>query len=288
MSRLFLVLVGFSLLAVDGCTSDDANSPAGTPGTPDDSDAGNDTTTGGRPSGALVRVFNAYAPLNGEPAPVDIYPKPFVLEGAKPTRTQAYGAMSEPFDPTVADEAGDMFISFYWANTTGNGTALMSKTETLKGGEYITYFLTTGSEKQEDTGRRFGAIHAYFHNPPPGSDGDVPPGKGLVTVDTIGLDEVLSNASSMNLFFSVGTGCTKGVNDSEFTTTGVGPGSAGTFALAPGEYTGTVYDDIDCAKNPLASAKIAVTEGTRTVFFIYAPKDGDVRNIVVPLQPKTP
>jgi len=275
MSHVVPLLVALSLSAA--CSSNESDSPSG----------GDGTATGGRPSGALVRVFNAYAPLDGEPGPVDIYPKPWVLDGAKPLRTQPYGELSEPFDPTVADDAGDMFLSFYWANTTGNGNELMSNTETLKGGEVLTYFLTTGSEQQSG-GRRSGALHTYVHTPKPGFGIDVPPGKGLLSVDSIGLEAVLSNAADMHLFFSLGSGCAKGIGDSESTTQGVGPGSAGAYALDPGEHSGTVYDDAKCLKNPVANATFTISEGGRSVFFVYAVKDGDIRNVVVPLEPKTP
>jgi hypothetical protein len=294
MKPYFALLVIPSLAGaayVIAACSDDGN------GTPSNLFPGADASTGnpsgsapeGRPSGASIRVFNAYTPLNGEPGPIDLYPDSFVLDGAKPKQTVPYGTMSKLYDPTVKGDDGDMFLSAYWAGTTGNGNSLISQTETLKGGEVITYFITTGSSPQE-SGRRFGAIHAYFHQPEPGGlTVDVPAGKGLLTVDTIGLGEALADPGAYNLYFGTGTGCQKAIGDTEFSTTGVGPGSAANYALDPGSYTGTVYNDASCIANPIVqNVPFEITASGRTVLFVYAPKDKEFGSTVVPLEPKTP
>lgn len=273
-----LALLSFSM----GCTDIGSGLPTGS------ADDGSGNAPEGKSSGALIRVFNAYTPLNGEPGPIDLYPEPFVLEGATPNRSVPYGTLSEPFDPTVKDDDGNMFLSAYWGGTTGNGDNLVNKTETLKGGEVITYFIATGDVTQEGSGRRFGSIQAFFHDPPSGGlSTDVPAGKGLLTVSTIGLDKVLSAPESYGLYFGTGAGCTKAIGDTDFSQTGVGPGSAADFALDPGDYTGTVYNDATCAANPIvANVPFTIEEGGRNVLFVYAPKDKDFRSAVVPLTPK--
>ena len=70
--------------------------------------------------------------LTAEPGPIDIYPDPWVDAGAKPLISIPYGTVSDYFDPTVADEQGDMFLSAYRSGETGNGNALADQTETLK------------------------------------------------------------------------------------------------------------------------------------------------------------
>lgn len=276
------------VLCLAACTSD--NDGSSNPG-PDGSTSGSSgSAPGSRPSGALVRVFNAYAPLNGEPGPVDLYSRPFALEGATPKLTVPYGTMSELFDPTVSDEAGDMFLSIYWAGTTGNGSELISKTETLKGGEVITFFLTTGPSTQSG-GRRFGASQTFFHQPKedPFAAAGVPTTKGLLMVDTVGLEEVLAEPSTYRMFFGIGTGCYKAVKDTESSMQSVGPGTGATFAFDPGRYSGTVYNDPNCAANPIVqNVPFEIAAGGRSMLFVYAPKENDFRAAVVPLEPKQP
>lgn len=287
---LALLTLGIGVLGTIACTSDGDDDNDGT-FIPDTDGGTFDAPTGdppaGNPSGALVRVFNAYAPLNEEaPGPVDLYPDPIALEGATPKLSVPYGTMSELFDPTVKGDNGDMFLSMYWPGTSGTGNALMSKTETLKGGEVITYFLAPGGSPQE-SGRRFGTIQAHFHQPSEGfTTPSIPEGKGLLNVSTIGLEQVL-DPETHNLFFSIGAGCAKAIGDSEFTTSGVGPGSGATYALDPGSYTGTVYNDSDCVANPVVeNVAFTVNAGERNVFFVYGPAENDIRTVVVALEPK--
>ena len=294
-SLAFLVPVGLVLGLLAGaaaCSDDDSGGgPIDGVADPDAStvDGSSGQSPGGNPSGALVRVFNAYTPLDGPPGPIALFPDAYAMDDAKPMLSVPYGTMSELFDPTVKGDSGDMFLSAYWAGTTGNGKNLINQTETLKGGEVITYFIATGQVPQ-DSGRRFGSIHSYFHDPKPGGlSVEVPAGKGLITVDSIGLEQVLADPGTYGLYFGIGgPGCAKAIGDTEFTTTGVGPGSAGNFALDPGSYTGTVYNDATCAANPIVeNVPFEIEEGGRTVLFVYAPTDKDFRHIVVPLEPKT-
>jgi hypothetical protein len=286
------ILLASLLLAACSGSPAGGGDPAG--GDPPDDGGSSGGSSGqaaeGRPSGALIRIFNAYTPMNGEPGPVDVYTQAFVLEGAKPKLTIPYGTMSELFDPTVRDDLGNTHFSMYWAGTTGNGVALMSQSATLTGGEVITYFLTTAEATQE-SGRRFGALQAFPHQPPEDAvdPNYAPPGKGLLIVTSVGLDHVLSDPSSYRLFFGVGSGCLKAIHDQDFALTSVGPGTQGKYALDPGSYKGAVYDDDQCAKNPIVQdVAIEIAADSRNVMFVYAPKDGDFRAAVFPLEPKKP
>ena len=189
--------------------------------------AGGGLPAGNRPSGAKVRIVNAYAPLNGDPGPIDVYAAPWAGDGDAPLLSVPYGTVSEYFDPTVSDDAGDMFLSMYWAGTKGNGSELISQTETLKGGEVITFIVATGDSTQ-DSGRRFGSIQAFFQTASGGALGQSTPapGKSLLLVDTNGTENVIAKPDSTTWYFSAGTGCTKAINDDANTAFG-GEGASG-------------------------------------------------------------
>ena len=301
MRRTMLLIV--TCMLVVGCSSggsapSGAASSDGSPGAsaPDAAtsvpEAGAGLPSGQRPSGAKVRIVNAYTPLNGDPGPIDVYAAPWASAGDKPLLSVPYGTVSDYFDPTVADDAGDMFLSMYWAGTTGNGNELVSQTETLKGGEVITFIVATGDTTQ-DSGRRFGSTQVFFQAASGGTFGQSTPapGKALLIVDTNGVDQVLSSPDKATWFFSAGTGCTKGIDDDANTLTGAGPGSAGTYQLDPGRYTGSIHayandsSDVPTCDNPalLGGIPITAVADQTAILLIYAPKDGDLRSLFIPL-----
>lgn len=254
--------------------------------------AGGGLPEGHRPSGAKARIVNAYAPLDGAPGPLDIYASPWAAEDDTPLLSVPYGTASAFFDPTVSDNAGDMALSAYWAGTTGNGSELISQSETLKGGEVITFIITTGDSTQ-DSGRRFGQIQSFFAEASGGTFGQATPepGKALLVVDTVGIDQVLPATDGSTWYFGTGNGCTKAIDDDANTLTAAGPGSAGTYQLEPGAYTGSIYaygSDFNgfptCDGSPLVGdVGIQAVADQTTVLLVYAPKDGDIRTLVVPL-----
>ena len=258
--------------------------------------AGGDSSGGavGRASGAKVRIVNAYTPLNGDPGPIDIYAEPWASEGDRPLLSVPYGTVSDWFDPTVADEQGDMFLSAYWAGTTGNGNSLIDQTETLKGGEAITFFVATGSEPQE-SGRRYGAIQAFYGQAGNGEALQNTPasGKARLVVTAVGLDNVLANPDAATWYLSLGNGCTKGVGDDEFTQTALSPGAGASYDVDPGANTAAIHaygmDNTsipDCSNAAIVGdIPLTLAADRTTALFIFAPKDGDLRTLVVPLQP---
>ena len=247
---------------------------------------------GHRPSGAKVRIVNAYAPLNGAPGPIDVYAGPWAGDGDTPLLSVPYGTVSDYFDPTVSDDAGDMFLSMYWAGTKGNGNELISQTETLKGGEAITFIVATGDSMQ-DSGRPFGSIQAFFQKASGGTFGQSTPapGKALLIVDSNGVENVIAKPDSATWFFSAGTGCTKAINDDANTLSGAGPGGGGTYQLDPGSYTGSIHayakDDpsIPTCDNAALIGNLAIkaVADQTAILLIYAPKDGDLRTLFIPL-----
>ncbi len=253
---------------------------------------GGGLSAGQRASGAKVRIVNAYAPLNGDPGPIDVYAAPLASPGDTPLLSVPYGTASAFFDPTVSDAAGDMSLSFYWGGTTGNGSQLASQDETLKGGEVITFILTTGDTTQ-DSGRRFAEIQPFFQQSSGGTFAQTTPapGKALLVVDSNGFDQVLPAAANSTWYFSTGNGCTKTVGDDANSLTAAGPGGTGTYQLDPGSYTGSIHayasDATDlptCDNSPLIGNIAVKAIADRTVvLLIYGPKDGDFRTLFIPL-----
>lgn len=297
-------------LLLASCSIDDVNPPRERGRSNDAEDAGEpkqavgddiddiDDTSGGPsgtkhlPSGAKARIFNAYAPLNEDPGTLDFYAEPWASKGDKPLLSVPYGQVSKWFDPTVVDEDGNAFLSVYWSGTIGDDNSLISKTETLKGGELITYFVTTGSETQE-SGRRYAGMQTFF------ADEDLVPfgvdvstqGKAFLVVSSVGIDEVIENPDDSIFNFSLGDGCAKAIDDDEFSLTAVGPGTSGTYLLDPGSYTGSIharaFDDFTpatCDGEPiLDDIEFDLEADQKAALFIYAPKDGEFRSQFVSL-----
>ena len=285
--RRTMSLIATCMLVV-GCSSG-GTEPSATAGVPA---GGGGLPAGQRASGAKVRIVNAYAPLNGDPGPIDVYAAPWAAPGDTPLVSVPYGTASAFLDPPVADAAGDMSLSFYWAGTTGNGGQLASQDETLKGGEIITFILTTGDTTQ-DSGRRFGEIQPFFRQSSGGTFAQTTPapGKALLVVDSNGLDQVPPATADSTWYFSTGNGCTKTVGDDAGSLTAAGPGGTGTYQLDPGSYTGSIHaypsDATDlptCANSPLiGNLAIRAIADRTTILLIYGPKDGDFRTLFIPL-----
>lgn len=247
----------------------------------------------GRPSGARVRVVNAYVPLDDAPGPIEVYSHAWASEGDKPLMRVPYGGVSEFFDPTVYDDDGNTFIAIYWPGTQGDGNALISATETLHEGDVVTYVLTTGSSEQE-SGRRFGAMRTFFHGQLADSlPGDADPeGKAILVVDSTGMDQVLSSPEESSFFFSVGDGCAKAAGDSDFSLTAIGPGTSGTYLLDPGSYSGSIHeharDDSDvpsCDDDPvLEDLEIDAAPDEEALLLFYASEDREFDALFVPLE----
>lgn len=290
MRRLIsLVAIGVLLAACGGGTGDGGQTggaeTAG-PGLPTDAGGGN---SGGRPSGAKVRVVNVYNDGSGSPASIDVYPEPWVLDGATPLLSVPYGTVSEFFDPTVADDQGDMFLSFYRHGQTGNGTELISKTETLKGTEIITYVLMSDAEKAEDGSPKL-YLQPLFHHP--GSDlfdATAQPGNGVVLVNMHGISGIVTAPEGTTWFLGAGQGCKKAIGDDEFTLTAAGPGDGSRYEFAPGDYSLSLHPSLpdtfpDCSTAALVSGvNVNVVADQATLLVVYAPSATDIKTMVLPL-----
>lgn len=244
--------------------------------------------SGGRPSGAKVRVVNLYNDGTGAPTSIDVYAAPWVLEGAKPLLSVPYGTATDFFDPTVADDQGDMFLSFYRHGQTGNGNELISQTETLKGGEVITFMLMSDAEKADDgTPKLF--LQALFHGSSDFYDATPAPGQGILLVNMHGISGIVQAPEGTSWFLSRGQGCMKAIGDDQYTTTAAGPGDGTRYALDPGDYSfslNPVAPDAaaDCTTPPLISGlKASLVADQTTLLVVYAASATDIRSMVLSL-----
>ncbi len=164
----------------------------------------------------------------------------------------------------------------------------MTQQETVKSGDVITIFLTTG-DKLDSGG--YGGLDQVFFNTPPADFGlaTAPPGKGLLIVVSSGLDQTLASPDARDWYVSLGKGCDPGLDGGDGTTVTVSPGSSGaTFALDPGSVTVTIHatspdSQPDCGGSPIASATVTAKPGVTDVLFLYG-TDGDLHAEMVPLE----
>jgi hypothetical protein len=243
---------------------------------------------GGRASGAKVRIVNVY---NGgdKAASIDVYAAPWVDTGATPLLSVPYGTATEFFDPTVADDQGDMFLSFYRHGETGNGTEVMSQTETLKGGEIITYILMSDAELRDDGTPKL-YLQSLYHAPG-GSQFDATPepGKGILIVNMHAIEPAVTAPDGTSWYLSAGQGCKKGLNDSADTLSAAGPGDGSKYAFDPGTYTLSLHPAVsgdfpDCSTKALISGiEFTVEAGKTSVLVVYAPSATNVKSMVLPL-----
>lgn len=288
--KSFLVPALLASLVLAACSSDatsntgDPSSPTGNPG--DGTGTGTGDTSGGgdntglRPSGALYRIVNIYDPLNAAPPKIDVYPKAFALDNDQPTRSIDYGTATELYDPPVY-EGGNMFESLYAAGTKGNGNSVMSKTETLKGGEVITAVLATGPTKDE-SGRNLGSLRSYFrdssYNKP------IAAGSGHLIVDMLGLDYVMPETKEQQYGVKVGDKCLPSVDDTEFTKLVLSPGTQNEYELAPGAITASVIEGADCSGTPiLENVPVTIQANGRALLVVYNVRGTGFRSVSVAL-----
>ena len=292
MQRLFsLCAVGLLVAACGGgggTTPTSAVASGGTPSTGADATSPTVVVPGGRPSNAKVRIVNVYN--GGAKAPsIDLFAAPWVDSGATPLLTVPYGTATDFFDPTVADDQGDMFLSFYRHGETGNGTEVMSQTETLKGGEIITYVLMSDAETRDDGTPKL-YLQSLYHSPTGGQfEATPPPGKGLLLVNMHGIEPAVTAPEGTSWYLSAGQGCAKGINDGADTLSAAGPGDGSIYALDPGDYTlslhpSAVGDVPDCSTPALIGGiKVTISAGTTSLVVVYAPTATDLKSILLPL-----
>lgn len=289
MRRLLSLVAVCALVAACGGTGGDGPANGMVTAGPGATTSGENGGSRGQPSGAKVRIVNVY---NGGPtaASIDVYAAPWVLDGATPLLSVPYGTASEFFDPTVADDQGNMFLSFYRHGETGNGTEVMSQTETLKGGEVITYVLMSDAEMREDGTPKL-YLQSLFH----GSTGGVlaataAPDNGVILVNMHGLEPAVAQpADGGSWFMSTGKGCTKAIGNDEFTLDAAWPGDGTRYELAPGDYTlsfhpSPVGDFPNCSTTPtLAGVQAKVAAAETTLVVAYAPSANDIKTMVLSL-----
>ncbi len=288
MRRLLsLVAVGALVAACGGAGGDGPTNGTQTAG-PGPTTIGGGGGSAGRPSGAKVRIVNVY---NGgdKAATIDVYAAPWVLDGATPLLTVPYGTATEFFDPTVADEAGNMFLTFYRHGETGNGTELISQTETLKGGEIITYVLMSDADTRDD-GTPVFQLQSLYHAPGGGIyDATPEPGKGVLIVNMHAIEPAVTAADGVSWYLSAGQGCKKSINDAADTQTAAGPGDGTEYVFEPGDYSLSLHESSpgafpDCSAPALISGIKATVVADKTMLLVvYAPTATGLKSMVLPL-----
>lgn len=287
-SRPFAAALLSVLLALltAACGTGDPGIPGGTPTAP--TGGGPGATPAGPGSGAQARIVNLHVPAKGEPGPVDVYLKPFALEGDKPAFSVPYGEIGAFFDP---DPDGDtnVFLSVYRPGETGNGNSIMSWTETVAKGDTMTFVLSTGENLDAD-GNRFGQLQTFDHV----VTGDVPrptAGSALLMVNTVALENVTSDMDDYYMLVSAGgSGCANAFYDTDGGRGLLGrqldyllpPGSTAiSFHRYPSDGSGG-----DCSETPfLADVPVTLAADERVLLLLYAPKADDYRTLLVPLEP---
>jgi hypothetical protein len=289
--RRLLVLVAVAVLFA-ACGGATGGGPGQTSG-PETAGPGLPTNGGGggalgRPSGAKVRVVNAYNGGSGVPS-IDVFAGTPGASGATPLLSVPYGTASDFFDPTVLDEQGDMLLTFYRHGQTDSAAELMNQTETLSGTEIITFVLTSGAEKADDGSPKL-FLQAFFNDP-----GDVyfdatpQPGKGVVYVDMRGVDAVVGAPQGTDWFLSAGQGCKKAIGNDEFTLDAAGPGDGARYEFDPGDYTLSLHPSApgvvpDCSAPALVSGvNVSVAADQTMLVVVYASSATDVRSMVLSL-----
>jgi hypothetical protein len=244
---------------------------------------------GGRPSSAKVRIVNVYNAGAGRPDTIDVYAEPWVEAGARPLTTVAYGTATDFFDPTVADEQGDMFLTFYRHGETGNGNQLITQTETLTGSEVITFVLSSSAELAADGSPKL-LLQALFHGSTSGFFDPTPaPGEGVLLVNMHGIDGIVQPPEGTTWYLSTGQGCTKALGNDEYTLSAAGPGDGAQYPFDPGGVTVSLHPSApdafpDCSTPPLISGVTAsIAAGQTTLVVVFAPTPTEVRSMVLSL-----
>lgn len=266
-------------------------------GATDDAGAGLATFNGGggggggnQASGARVRVFNGYSPITSEPGAIEVYGDSFVGDDSKPVMSVPYGTLSGFFDPGVFDAEGDASLTFLPAGQKGQDKALMTQSETLHAGDVLTIYVGTGDKRDDGT---FGVFdQVYFHHPTGNGGADTPPpGSGLLIVTSSGLDGLMTSAANQSWYVSYGNGCESGLGGGDGITVTVSPGQTGaTYELPPGHVKVAIYarpsdQAAACTGEPIARAEVDAKAGTIDVLVLYAPKDGQLKAQMIPLEP---
>ena len=269
------------------------------PGATSDGGGGNATTApggggggggGGQPTGAKVRIFNAWTPDGATTGSVDVYADSLVGSDSKPVITVPYGTLTDFFDPGTFDSAGDVTLTFLPAGVKDQAKVLMNQNETLKSGDVLTIYLGTGSKRDDGTYGSFDQV--YFHQVLDGGGANTPPpGKALLIVTSSGLDGIMTSQADKTWDVGVGNGCEAGLGNGPGITTTVSPGATGAeYDLQPGSYTVGIYASASdqagtCTGEPIAQAKLDAKANERAVFILYAPKDGALKSLMIPLEP---
>ena len=300
MRRMVLLAIALTLAACGGgstATSGPGSTAAGAvpdatadPGTvePGTAAPADNSGFGGQPSGAKVRVFNAYADPVGTGATLDLYPVPYINEATKPLLSVPYGKLSPVFDPLKSDDAGNSWLTGYASGEFGNGNEVMGVTNTLKGTEVILYLVARGTGEMGNG--RAGALSEGVYDPTAGGSSRTPPpaGKGRVLISASGLDQIITDDVTWSVSF--GDGCTLGPDDTQYASQLMSPGASGAvYELKPGTYTMSLHPYVSggeiptCKDKSVFDVQVPVEDGKVVQVFLWATTPDALQAAVIPL-----
>lgn len=287
-SIVALILSALLVLLVTACGSGDAGTPGVTATAPTGGSGPGATAVAGPGSGAKARIVNLYVPATGAPGPVEVYLKPFALEGDTPAFSVPYGEIGTFFDP---DPDGDtnVFLSVYRPGVTGNGNSIMSWTDTVATGDVTTSVLATGPNTDSD-GNRFGQTFEFDHGPA-GQLAVPSAGLALLVVNAAALENVIPDLGDSYLFVSTGQGCAPAYYDTADTRSLLGrqleyqlPPTTTTISIH--RYPADESGFADCSNTPLlADVPVAIGAAGPVLLLLYAPNVDEYRTMLVPLEP---
>jgi hypothetical protein len=298
MRRMLLLAIALTLAACGGgstATSGPASTAAGATGAAPDATVdpgtaapGGNSGFDGQPSGAKVRVFNAYTDPVGTGVGLDLYPVSFITDATTPLLSVPYGKLSPVFDPLKSDDAGNSFLTGYASGEFGNGNEVMSLTNTLKGTEVILYLVARGTGEMGNG--RAGAISEAVYDPTAGGSSRTPPpaGKGRVLISATGLDQVITDDVSWSVSF--GDGCTLGPDDTQYASQLMSPGTSGAlYELKAGTYTMSLHTYVSggeiptCTDKSVFDVQVPVEDGKVVQVFLWATTPDHLQAAVIPL-----
>jgi hypothetical protein len=233
--------------------------------------------------------MNAYAPLNAPPGPVDVYSGFSAAADQQPLLTVPYGAISDWFDPGVFDDQGDANVSYYPAGKKGRDDQLMSKSETLKGVEQVTAFLTTGSYTAP-SGANLGQLTENFEKGSQGGFASPVPGKANVLTFSSGLENTMSK-KDRTWFLSAGSACLSRPDPAQYEGPQSVNGGNGVLSVDPSatkltlhEYTGDLTTAaFECKSKPILEIPVSLTPGGQGYVFLFSPGKDEVRALFAPI-----
>jgi hypothetical protein len=299
-SRSFVVLVAAAALLLAACGgggSDDTSSPS--------TDSGNATTTteagsggGGNgdcftdpgPQTARVRFVNLFTNDAYPSGDIDIW-QGFSAQDTcgKKLATVPYGEATDYIEVNAADESGNWSVTAYIAGERDEDHAIITQTETWKGGEQITITYQEGDPGFGSTAAA-GGDQVFFEKDSEGEAESFPSvdGKGVIAISATALQYVVEDGAWVAGIAP--PACLTAVGDTEGSRTNIGGTSLVSYPVAPGSVELSLYRTnpdtgaVTCSGTPdIGPAAADAESGSRTLVFAFGPDAENLDLLVLPV-----